>query len=265
MTRYSLVLIFAVVASSAFAAEAEKANWIFVNYTAYKHKIHIDVNGKKYISENDASGFDSKPSPLKEGKNRIFVRFEQKPEEIGKHGLGSKARIFLSPNMMVGNKPLPGVEITDVAYYCECEIEIVIKNKVPLTIKYTRRDWISDKKKIPLYEERIERKAQSEMADKEVYKTWTPKGAPFSEECYIKGKLDSAKYYKPGGKLGAEVKNGKGTIKEWYGDGALATEVPVVNGLRNGVMIEYAGNGKVASKTTFKDGKKIKTDKKNRP
>jgi len=91
-------------ACSTFAGKLEKANWFFVNYTAYKHKIHITINGEKLVVLDKGSGISSKPSPLKEGKNVVLVRFEQKPEKIGKPGLASKARIFLSPNMMVGNK-----------------------------------------------------------------------------------------------------------------------------------------------------------------
>ena len=250
-------------ACSTFAGKLEKANWFFVNYTAYKHKIHITINGEKLVVLDKGSGISSKPSPLKEGKNVVLVRFEQKPEKIGKPGLASKARIFLSPNMMVGNKPLPGVEITEVENYCECDIEIVIKNKIPQSFKYIRKDWISNKKKICLYEEQIERKAFSEVCEKEIYRSWTPKGAPFSKECYIKGKLYNAQYYKPDGKIGAVVKDGKGIIREWYGDGTIATEVPVVNGLRNGVMKEYSGKGKVISKVIFKDGKEINSEQKD--
>ena len=262
MKRIVLVSIFLVLATSLFAEKAERANWFFVNYTAYKHKIHITINGKKLITIDNGSGFDSKPSPLKEGKNQVFVRFEQKLGEIGKPGLGSKARIFLSPNMMVGNKPLPGIELTDVENYCECNIEIVIKDRIPQSFKYVRKDWVSDKKKIPLYEEQIEKRALSEIWEKEMYKSWTPEGNTFSEEIYLYGKLNSAKYYCPDGKVGAEVKNSKGVIKEWYGDGTVAMEVPVENGLRNGVMKEYSGEGKVVSQIQFKDGEEVTSKQK---
>ena len=249
-------------AGTVFAVKPEKANWFFVNYTAYKHKIYFTVNGKKYITLDQASGFDSKPSPLKEGKNNIVVVFKPKPEEIGKHSLASFARIFLSPNMMVGTQPLPGIELTDVENYCVCKIEIVIKNKIPETIKYTRKDWASDKKKVLLYEEHVEKKAFSEVIDKEVYKSWTPEGAPYCEETYLQGKLNNAKYYTPAGKIGAEIKGGKGIYREWYGDGTVAMEVPVVNGLRNGIMKEYSGDGKVVSTKTFKDGEVISSKQK---
>ena len=244
--------------SSEESDKTETTAWFFVNYTTYEHVLHIAVNGKEHVAIKSAgSGFDSKPSPLKEGKNTIFVRFEQRPEEIDEFGMGSKARIFLSPTQMVGSKPLPGVEITDVEGYCECEIEVVIKDNAPVNFRYVRMEWVSDKKKIPLYEEWIEKGAFSEVWKTQVYKTWTDKGAAFSEEFFVKGKLDRAKYYRPDGKIGAEVKGGKGIIRKWYSDGMVEMEVPVLNGMRNGVMKEYSVDGKVASETKIKDGKEI--------
>ncbi len=195
MRKQILFLLTWLFSVSLFSAQPEKYDWFFVNYTSYKHKIHIEINGKKHISiEDEESGFDSQPTPLKEGKNQILVRFEQRPEKTGKPGLGSKARILLSPTMMVGAKPLPGVEITEVENYCECKIEVLVKDEIPQSFTYVRKDWASDKKKVLLYEEQVEKKAFSEIWDKEQYKSWTEDGAPFREECYLKGKLDSAKY-----------------------------------------------------------------------
>jgi hypothetical protein len=269
MKRFLLVLTCSLLACSGCAdesAKTDKTDWFFVNYTTYKHILHISINGKEHITiDSAASGFDSKPSPLREGSNRISLRFEQRPEEIGKPGMGSKARIFLSPTMMVGSKPLPGVEITEVDNYCECEIEVVMKKNVPQTFKYLRKDWVSSKKKIPLYEEDIEKVALSEVWEKQAYKSWTEEGAPFTEEVFIKGKLTTAKYYRPDGKTGAEVRDGKGIIREWYTDGTIAMEVPVLNGLQNGLMKKYSEEGKVISETNFKDGKEINSEQDNAP
>ena len=264
--QLSLVFTCSLLACSGCGDESEETDWFFVNYTTYKHILHIGINGKEHITiKRGASGFDSKPSPLKEGRNQIFVRFEQRPEEIGKPGLGSKARIFLSPTMMVGDKPLPGVEITDVENYCECDIEVAMKNGAPQSFKYIRKDWVSDKKRIPLYEEQIEKEALSEIWEKEAYKSWTGEGILFNEEVYIRKRLDSAKYYRPDGKIGAEVEDGEGIIREWYEDGTIAMEVPVLNGLRNGVMKEYSEEGRVTSETTLEDGKEIDSEEENAP
>ena len=157
-------LLCSVLAGSVFAAEAEKAEWFLVNYTGYKHKIDITINGKNHMStDRGGSGLNSKPSPLKEGKNRILVRFHQRPGKIGKPGLASFVRIFLSPKMMAGDDPLPAVEITDVEDYCESDIEVMIEGKVPQSFKYVSREWVSNKKNVLLYEEELEREASSEI------------------------------------------------------------------------------------------------------
>lgn len=251
-----LLAIFLLAGCSDNSNDSKKVEWLFVNYTAYNHNIHISVNGEKHALLDYGSGFDTKPSPLKEGKNDIFVRFVHKPDKDDEHTIDSKARIFLSPTMMVGEKPLPGIMIEDVSGYCECRIGVTIKDKTPQTIGYTREEWATENKAVLRYEETVSTGAFSEIYDKTTYKIWSSEGKPFSEETYNKGKLDMARYYRPDGTIGAEVNGGKGFYRQWQEDGNIASEVPVSNGVWHGVMKEFS-EGKVVSEIRYEHGEEV--------
>jgi hypothetical protein len=253
-------LLFVFAASSAPGEEKKDApplkkaacNWLVLNYKSYEHVITVDVNGKRFITfDREASGFESKPSPFKDGKNTLLITFALREER--KARMGSRLMTLLSPGMMPGADPLPGLTVETSEPYGECQAEITLKDKVPGLLVYTMREWADKDRKHLLLEEKVESDTFKWPFEKTWFKSWTGEGKPFLEEYMEGGKLQTGKYYKPGGILGGEVNGGKGMKKEFYKDGAIALERPYAGGLANGLEKSYYGNGKPEKVVTWKD------------
>ncbi|MHC4202722.1 MAG: toxin-antitoxin system YwqK family antitoxin [Planctomycetota bacterium] len=235
-------------------ARDKRYTWLVLNRGSRDHVIHLDVNGKRYTSfEDKASGFATKPSPLKEGVNSMLVTFlPRKGEEAL---FGSRLEILLSPTMLPPKEPLPGFECEIDEGYCEYSIEIEMANSVPGLLRYTRRDWLDEDRKRLVYEERVETGVFSEVFENIRIKTWTADGRLMREAHTYKEKLVAAKDYKPDGGLGAEVKDGTGLRREWYEDGSLASETPIAGGQANGVTKEYDGAGPISRAVSYHQGR----------
>jgi hypothetical protein len=86
---------------------------------------------------------------------------------------------------------------------------------------------------------------------------WYPNGALKSELLYDQGLLNgTCKHWNEKGEfLGSyELKQGKGTRKEWFDDGKLLRETPLVNNHEDGKQITYYPGGQVLEETHFKAG-----------
>lgn len=220
-----------------------KYDWFFVNYNAYSHEMKIEVNGKPFMAFTDGSGFDSKPTPLVEGENRITITCQPKKN---RQFSNTSVRILLSPTMIVGAAPLPGIELEPIENYTEIELTIKIESQKPEAFSYILSEWSSSDKQTMLYQLQVDKDAFMRRPLREQVKVWNEDGRPFRETQYEEDKILNATYYKPDGSIGATVINSNGTYREWYGDGSLFLEATIEAGKYTGVVKEYAEDGTIA-------------------
>ena len=220
-------------------------NWFFVNYNAYSHEINIDVNGKPLMTMNGGSGFDSKPNPLVNGENLVAITCNAKEN---KPFPNTEVRILLSPNMIVGAAPLPGVELAQIENYTEIQLYIDVDKNVPQTFRYLLSEWASSDKETILYKLEVDKDAFMRRPLKEQVSIWTEQGQPYREVQYEEDKIIKATYYKPDGSIGAQVKDGTGNYREWYRDGTLLLEAPIKDGNYTGIVKEFAEDGTISRK-----------------
>ena len=228
-------------------------NWLAFNYRSYEHVINVEVNGKPLVTfDRKAGGFESKPSPFADGKNTLRVTFSLREGE--KPRRGSTLTALLGPTMIPGADPLPGFNLETRESCAECDAEITLKDKVPGKFAYTLREWTDQERKHLFSEEKVETDIFENVFEKEWLKTWAEDGKPMLDEYREGGKIRTARYYKPGGVLDAEIKDGKGMRREYFADGGVAFEAPYAGGLPHGQEKTYDEPGRPATVTTYKDG-----------
>ena len=235
------------------APEQAKCPWLCLSFKSIWHAIHLDVNGKRFASsESKWGGFQTDPTPLKEGTNSLVATFVARKEPFA---VSSQLDIAMSPTMIPG-KQVPGVQCKADKDFCEYRIEIEMAGGRPGRIHYVRRDWLDEARKKLVWEERVETTATAKEPEKVERRKWTDDGKPVFEIATEKHRIVNARFYKPDGILGAEIKNGTGVKRHWYDNGQVASVTHYSGGHKDGEYLGRDEQGRIRVRGTHVAGRK---------
>ncbi|GAG53030.1 unnamed protein product, partial [marine sediment metagenome] len=208
---------------------------------------------KRYASsENKSGGFQTDPTPLREGTNSLVATFVARKEPFA---VSSRLDIGISPTMIPG-KRVPGVHCEADRDFCEYRIEIEMAGGRPGRIRYVRRDWLDEARNKLVWEQRVETTATAKEPEKVRCRKWTDDGKPVFEIATEKHRIVSAKFYKPDGALGAEIKDGTGVKRDWYDNGQVASVTNYSGGRKDGEFLVHDEQGRTRVRGTHVAGRK---------
>jgi len=235
------------------AVEQRKCPWLCLSFRSIRHTIHLDVNGKRFASsENKSGGFQTDPTPLKEGTNSLVATFVARKEAFG---VGSTLGIGISPTMIPG-KRVPGLKCEADRDFCEYRIEIEMAGGRPGRIRYVRRDWLDQPRSRLVWEQHVETTATAREPGKLRRLKWTDDGKPVFEIATEKHRIVNARFYKPDGALGAEIKDGTGVRRDWYDNGQVASVTHYSGGHKDGEFLGHDEQGTIRVRGTHAAGRK---------
>ena len=235
------------------AAEQRKCPWLCLSFRSIWHAIHLDVNGKRFASsENKSGGFQTEPTPLREGTNLLVATFVARKEPFA---VNSTLDIGISPTMIPG-KQVPGVHCEADRDFCEYRIEIEMAGGRPGRIRYVRRDWLDQARSRLVWEQHVETTATVKEPEKLRRRKWTDDGKPVFEIATEKDRIVNARFYKPDGALGAEIKNGIGVKRDWHDNGQVASVTHYSGGHKDGEFLAHDEQGRIRVRGAHAAGRK---------
>jgi antitoxin component YwqK of YwqJK toxin-antitoxin module len=223
----------------------------------FDHEVTVTINGGIYKTfDTPASHASIVPTPLKEGENVIVVSFKARPGKDLAKSRGSMARIGLSPSLTPGDGEV--LELCDVVSKegaAECVLKFEVKRLAPGRCATVERHWFDSDRKKPSEEFEMECDLAAGTVLSSVHREWSENGRKKHEVRTRNGKITSAEYFDPDGKLGAEIKEGNGWSRQWHDNGRVCQESPYGNGVIEGEEKDFDEAGRVQVVTTYAGGK----------
>lgn len=227
---------------------------LLLNATNTSYATTIDINGKRFALYDDKeehfSTIESKPLPFQPGGNQIVVTFV--PKAAGKRSTPkAHLKLLLAGAALDTTLVLMDEEIEED--FGQTVLDIQFKQTQTVKLRLKEEHWADvDHKKLIL-----SRSAEGDGIndfDRDKTMVWTPQGAPYSETEEQRGRVVTAKCYRPDGGLGAEVRNGDGVRRRFFKNGDVSLETTYRQGLPDGEKKEFLDAGKLGKVTSFVAG-----------
>jgi hypothetical protein len=204
-------------------AGAKKYPWFSMAVRDDDHEVVVAVDGGS-LKRTEATIV---PTPLKEGANVVIVTFKVRPGRNPATSKGSSVRLGFSPSEKPGDDEV--LELLDVVSRVaatEVVLKIEMKRSAPGPCASVERHWFDADRKKPNEEFEMERDLLQGGVASTVHREWAQSGTKKHEVRVRQGKMASAEYFDPSGKLGAEIKDGAGWARQWHDNGKICQESP---------------------------------------
>ncbi len=235
-----------------------EASYSWLNIWRYNddHAIEIEANGKLLVSypaiaeekeTRENKGWTAKQFSPVAGENRIVVRFTLRKGAGPKNH--SRFQLHLNDQEehsaeMFSLLSRGRINIKNLGY-AEISIKFKLGAGVPAKITTHFRGWNAVNKNHLLIEWVRTRTPHVRKPVSEEIRKWYSTGQMMSEEKRRKDKIISGKYFNRQGKQTGQVVNGTGVKKDYYDNGQVRFECPLVNSGWHGRVINYYPSGQI--------------------